>query len=138
MLLGIIRELFVEIARWKEDEIIDNREVKALFPTRTITQEFVTVGDVISLQHGDRVPADCILLEGETFTSSTLLDGERNFKPKKAPLFVSQNFEKIFCDNPTYKLQVESLPAEKNLFKFEGRIVLSSDGTEEIFSLSFD
>ena len=49
--------------------------------------QLLAVGDIIQLKDDDYVPADCVLLQaqyenGQTFTQTDALDGERNFKSK--------------------------------------------------------
>jgi len=48
------------------------------------------VGDILLLKDEDYVPSDCVLLQasshenGQAFTMTDALDGERNFKSKLA------------------------------------------------------
>lgn len=49
--------------------------------------QHLRVGDMIKLKDDDYVPADCIILQaahanGQSFTQTDALDGERNFKSK--------------------------------------------------------
>jgi P-type E1-E2 ATPase len=77
----------------------------AKWEASTIAQ--IRVGDILNLEDGETIPADCILLashhlNGDAFQMTAALDGERNFKPKKSPLFVAQNFSLLFSSARQY------------------------------------
>ena len=51
--------------------------------------QFLQVGDILQLTDNDYVPADVVILQasqqnGQAFTQTDALDGERNFKSKLA------------------------------------------------------
>ena len=90
----------------------------------------IKVGDIIELLDGETVPADCVLLAskevtGEAFEMTASLDGERNLKPKKAPLFVATNFSRIFSKNRAFSLSVETSAPIKDLLVFRGKMTVS-------------
>ena len=114
MLLGVTKEFVGELKRYKEDKIVNATPVKrmALPGSDTYAQKGtdsgilyedtclaeLKVGDVIMVEDGEQVPADCVLLQvadkkAECFVKTAALDGERNLKPKLANPKVSIAFD---------------------------------------------
>ena len=61
-------------------------------------------------------------------------------KPKMAHKEVIDNFDKIFCHNPTYSLKIHSTSPLENLYKFDGKLVInqSSKNESQTYNLSID
>ena len=53
------------------------------------------------------------------------LDGERNLKPKKSPLFVAQNFSLLFSSARQYQLVLNTTAPQKDLVKFKGKLTVT-------------
>ena len=71
--------------------------------------------------------ADCLLLyandkNGQCYINTSQLDGERNLKPKQAPLISQSEFLK----NDSYlnfaKISIDVIQPDKNIYKFDGQI----------------
>ena len=67
------------------------------------------------------VPADCIVLStqdplGQCYISTANLDGERNLKPKLAPLLTQKKIDNL----QTSKVSVQCNDPSKDIYKFEG------------------
>ena len=93
------------------------------------------MGDLIELKDEDGVPADCILVntmntKGEAFTSAKTLEGNLDLRKKQMPLFVKNNFPRIFCKNADYKLRLEMDFITKDYESFSGRVTVDYEGPE--------
>ena len=78
--MGMIKELYLEYKRWKEDNKINKTpctilmsvsETSLVFEDTQV--QFLKVGDVLKLTDNDYVPADCVILKasqdhGQCFT----------------------------------------------------------------------
>ena len=90
----------------------------------------VKVGDIIKIDDGKEVPADCVLLrvadnKPECFVKTANLDGERNLKPKLANEMLSTHLENIFgskADQSNVNLSISCIVPQKELYYFEGRL----------------
>ena len=97
MSMGIIFELIADIRRWKQDNKVNRQQItkvdkddKGNLIESNIRSEQLKVGDIVLMNDGQMVPADCLLLStddslGQCYVSTANLDGERNLKPKLAP-----------------------------------------------------
>ena len=64
------------------------------------------MGDLIELNDGQTIPADCLLMATEynssqCFMLTSSLDGEKNLKPKLALKTVQDNLKELFKQNET-------------------------------------
>ena len=92
MSMGIIFELIADIRRYNSDKKVNNQQVDILKEGETsvkTTSSKLKVGNIIKMNNGQMVPADCIVLStqdhlGQCYISTSNLDGERNLKPKIA------------------------------------------------------
>ena len=144
MLLGVYNEFVAEYKRWKDDKKVNRTPVTRLampgtanaevakdgMPLERATLADVKVGDIIRVQDGEQVAADCILLKvandaPEAYVKTAALDGERNLKPKLANPMISEAFTTMFgTDGKTDKanLSISCIPPQKELYYFEGRL----------------
>ena len=83
------------------------------FETVPITN--IKVGDIVEIEDNDYVPADCILLKTKNYNnkksayiSTASLDGNNYLTKKYTHSEINDNFDKIFCDKPAFKIKVES------------------------------
>ena len=91
----MITEGVTDYRRYKNDNKINAQRVKRInLPSLDVeetTAEHIKVGDVLKLDNDEQVPADCMVLStgdanGQCYISTSQLDGERNLKPKLAPM----------------------------------------------------
>ena len=131
--LGIIKELIVEISRWRADRKINSKLCKRLTGQGTIedtTWSRVEVGDILQIFDGETIPADCVLLRtkkgtnGMCFVQTTELDGERNLKPLMSSRYLDFYFSRIFIEKQM-KFKAEFIEPCKDLYFYEGQIILS-------------
>ena len=81
------------------------------------------VGDVIKLQNGDTLPADCVVLStddplGQCYISTSNLDGERNLKTKLAPSCSQGKFIEDFT--------LDYIGPDKNIYNYQGLLKYGS------------
>jgi phospholipid-translocating ATPase len=68
VLLGMLREGLADLRRWSEDRKINARKYTRLENPMDLTQrkevrsDDLKVGDLIQIQDGNTVPADCLLI----------------------------------------------------------------------------
>lgn len=105
--MGIVFELIADIRRWKSDKKVNNYKVetvyqdeKGVIKIQNSTAQKLKVGDIIQMNNGCMVPADCIVLStqdplGQCYISTSNLDGERNLKPKLAPSLTHMKIDKL-------------------------------------------
>lgn len=96
MSMGMLFELIADIRRWNSDKKVNNYKVELVYESsgkvevKTSAAEKLKVGDIIKMNNGCMVPADCVVLStndplGQCYISTANLDGERNLKPKLSP-----------------------------------------------------
>ena len=134
MLIGVAKEFVSEFKRYKEDKIVNATPVKRLalpgsanfnansgelaFEDATLAE--IKCGDVLMIEDGKQVPADCVLLRvkdsnPECFVKTGNLDGERNLKPKLANEQLSKNLELLIgpkADQSSINLSVACIQPE--------------------------
>lgn len=104
--MGMLFEFIADIRRWNADKKVNNYKVDMAYSdggkiqTKTSTAEKLNVGDIIKMNNGCMVPADCIVLQtndplGQCYISTANLDGERNLKPKLAPSLTQGKIVKL-------------------------------------------
>ena len=110
ILLGMLKELYLECKRMKDDKRINTSpclrsgsvsEAGINFEESQV--QFIRVGDILKLKDDDYVPADCVILQvsqenGQCFTQTDALDGERNFKSKLALEQSQKELASLLCD----------------------------------------
>lgn len=70
ILMGMIFELITDLRRWRSDKQVNNYQVERVFidstskniKTATVFSAQLEVGDIIVLQEGAQIPADCVVL----------------------------------------------------------------------------
>lgn len=65
VVVGILKELVVEVRRWQQDRKVNSMVTRRLDSSgkmQKITLNDVKVGDVLKVMEGETLPADCILL----------------------------------------------------------------------------
>ena len=91
------------------------------------------VGDLIEIKDNATIPADCIILntmntKGEAYVSVINLEGSLDLQHKKTHMFIKNNFPRIFCRDPDYKLKIEMDQIDGNVAQFNGRVSVDFEG----------
>jgi len=145
VLLGVLLELLAECKRYSEDNKTNaipairlrsqsgkNSKISRVDPNdprfEITCLKDLQVGDILKLQDGCEIPADCVVLKtdndkGECFVKTSQLDGERNLKPKLAIRTVNEGFDGIFKEGSGEHVKVECIEPLKDLYKFNGRLL---------------
>jgi P-type E1-E2 ATPase len=97
LILGILRELWEDLRRYRGDNLVNSRPVLVHDGEGHLLEKqwkHLCVGDVVKVTDGDYFPADLLLLsstgpEGICYVETMNLDGETNLKVKKlTPFFI--------------------------------------------------
>lgn len=126
-LITVLREAIDNYNRYLRDKEINMAKYKKLANKKlvNIESEMIKVGDVIYIEKGQRVPADCILLKsedisGEVFLRTDQLDGETDWKRRNAQI-ETQNCE-LKC---LLNLEAEIEPTSKDIYSFTGKLIIN-------------
>ena len=93
LFITLTKEAWDDITRYRRDKELNNKEHQKLSKNNgaylTVTSATMRVGDIIKVKHGERIPADLILLyttekSGSVFIKTDQLDGETDWKLRKA------------------------------------------------------
>eukprot|EP00354_Favella_ehrenbergii_P007119 CAMPEP_0170458402 /NCGR_PEP_ID=MMETSP0123-20130129/5379_1 /TAXON_ID=182087 /ORGANISM="Favella ehrenbergii, Strain Fehren 1" /LENGTH=219 /DNA_ID=CAMNT_0010722529 /DNA_START=263 /DNA_END=922 /DNA_ORIENTATION=+ len=142
ILVGMGKELYLEIKRWREDKRINS------LPCTTVTGcaaegaeincsegevQNLRVGDILRLDDDDYVPADCVLLQasqenGQAFTMTDALDGERNFKSKLVLPRCQKDIQQLLFAR---SLRLSVPEPNPDIYDFKGSIQYSFTGSDE-------
>ena len=119
---------------------IGTRDPKAPGHIERTTLRDVKVGDVILLEDGQQIPADCVVLKvvnsngsTEGYIQTAQLDGERNLKPKM-PVRTSQQRFDDWCDGRV-QFSIHCEQPSPNLYFFDGKLSVAESGSEQTFAL---
>ena len=131
--VSMLKELIDDIHRRKQDKLLNNEEYKVhKKPTRVLTASFVEyvkskdlkIGDVVELTENQRVPADMVVLktfndagDNHAFIRTDQLDGETDWKLRKAPALLQQLTELELLNLQGH---IQYKPPSKMLYNFEG------------------
>ncbi|KAI9221118.1 hypothetical protein BC828DRAFT_397693 [Blastocladiella britannica] len=96
-------------------------------------------GDLVMLKKGEKVPADLLLLstsfeDGNCFIETSELDGETSLKRRNALPETMTNVTVGLISALNGRIQCEA--PNENLLKFEGRLLLDSNGSERVLPLN--
>ena len=124
--ISFAKEMFDEFNRWRRDKELNEQRYHRITETGPvpILSQDIKVGMVISVNAGERVPADLILLKtsddiGSAFIKTTQLDGETDWKLRRSIPF-TQSSSNIFEFRDTLYFEVEAPRAE--IYDFSGAI----------------
>ena len=132
--VSMAKELYDDINRRIQDKKTNSTKVEVLVPTpdkKNFRVELksasdLLVGDIIQLKKNSRVPADIIVLktfnesnDNQAFIRTDQLDGETDWKLRKAPGITQQMEEYQFFENDS---TAECEPPSKLIYNFEGVI----------------
>ena len=137
--VSMMKELYDDINRRIQDKKTNSTKITVLVPspdkksviTIVKTAADLVVGDIIELKKNSRVPADIIVLktfnesnDNQSFIRTDQLDGETDWKLRKAPGLSQQMSEIQFFSTESY---VECEPPSKLIYNFQGVIQSKCD-----------
>ena len=140
--VSMLKELYDDIHRRIQDKKTNSALITVLRidPISGQIERFekkasdLEIGDIIHLKKNNRVPADLILLktfnesnENQAFIRTDQLDGETDWKLRKAPELTQNKTElEIFLTNG----KVECEPPSKLIYNFEGLITVEKENNQ--------
>jgi phospholipid-translocating ATPase len=139
---SMLKELYDDIKRRMQDSKTNSTLVTVLQPNQGGTDALrinkkssdLEIGDIIVLTKDSRVPADIVVLktynesnDNQAFIRTDQLDGETDWKLRKAPSATQEKSEKELVDLDGF-IQYE--PPSKLIYNFEGVIVYKNNNEE--------
>lgn len=138
-LINVLREAIDNYFRYLRDKEINMALYKKFKGGEFVNVESqnIKVGDIILIEKGQRVPADCLLLKseevsGEIFIRTDQLDGETDWKRRNSLSETQQCALKSLTD---IEAQIE--PPSKDIYSFNGRLVFNNfiEGKDENYAV---
>lgn len=137
MVVTMSKEAYDDYLRWKRDTEVNNEEYQRVTSAGTskIVSSDIEIGQILQITHGERIPADMILLKtheesGTVFIKTDQLDGETDWKLRKS-IVMTQTVE--VQDMNKFNARILVRPPEKNIYEFTGKII--NQDVEEGLSL---
>ena len=137
---SMLKELYDDIKRRIQDKQINSTLITTLKLSQDDQKKLIkqekkaadlTIGDIIELNKDNRVPADIIVLktyndseENQAFIRTDQLDGETDWKLRKAPGISQSITERDIVNINGY---IEYEPPSKLIYNFEGVLKYQSD-----------
>jgi phospholipid-translocating ATPase len=127
----IMKEAFDDYYRYKRDQELNNQKYKrhTIKGRQFIRSADIRVGDIIELKKNDRAPADMVILksfeEGQTFIRTDQLDGETDWKLRKAP--PSTQKAGTIEDVVSFEGHFIVDPPSKAIYEFNGVVVWNDE-----------
>ena len=91
LMITMGKELYDDIARWLRDNEVNNKMYTQITYAGSVrvAASKIKVGDLIEIHHGERIPADMVILStsdpnGTVFIKTDQLDGETDWKLRKS------------------------------------------------------
>ncbi|EEQ98194.1 cation-transporting ATPase, putative [Perkinsus marinus ATCC 50983] len=147
LLCTMLKEASDDIKRWRRDKAVNSKKYTrvntAVGDLEKVASADIKVGDVLQVLTNERVPADMILLRtefgeqegknGQTYIRTDQLDGEKDWKPRKAPS-LTQDLEgwRDLCGDVQICAKVEA--PQMSIYKFLGRLSLRKLGDNDVQS----
>ena len=141
--VSMLKELYDDINRRIQDKktnstlitVLQINEISGQLEKIQKKASDLLIGDIIELKKDSRVPADIILLktfnesnDNQAFIRTDQLDGETDWKLRKAPEF-TQNKTEFDILNSNIELECE--PPSKLIYNFEGLLSIENDNNEK-------
>lgn len=124
--INLLREAIDNYSRYLRDKEINAAQYKKLKGTEFVKIESQNIkdGDIILIEKGQSVPADCILLKseehsGEIFIRTDQLDGETDWKRRNALAETQHCSLKSLQD-----IKVEIEKPSKEIYSFNGKLII--------------
>ena len=130
---SMLKELYDDIKRRIQDKKTNSTLINTLSKSNSSNENFdiipkkaadLTIGDIIELKKDSRVPADIIVLktfndseENQAFIRTDQLDGETDWKLRKAPGISQVKTEREILNIDDY---IEYEPPSKLIYNFNG------------------
>ncbi|KAM0681587.1 putative aminophospholipid-translocase [Glugoides intestinalis] len=128
-LINVLREAIDNYSRYLRDKEINMACYKKLKKGNMFTMiesQKIKVGDIILIEKGQRVPADCILLKseentGEIFIRTDQLDGETDWKRRNSlPETQQCSLDGLMSINAEIELP------SKDIYSFNGKLIIEN------------
>ncbi|AAZ10742.1 phospholipid-translocating ATPase, putative [Trypanosoma equiperdum] len=137
VILSLIKDAVDDIQRYQRDKTINEEKVEKLLlngEVSVITAAEIQVGDILILHHGQRIPADCVLLRtseacGTCFIRTDQMDGETDWKLRYA-LKGTQTLNNVSLSQLRANIRCE--PLHKDIYKFVGAFDIPGKESEAI------
>ncbi|OMJ71781.1 hypothetical protein SteCoe_29926 [Stentor coeruleus] len=127
MVVTMSKEAYDDYLRWKRDTEVNNEEYQRITSAgiSKIVSSDIEIGQILQITHGERIPADMILLKtheesGTVFIKTDQLDGETDWKLRKS-IVMTQTIE--VQDMGKFNAKILVKPPEKNIYEFTGKII---------------
>ncbi|ORC93723.1 phospholipid-translocating ATPase [Trypanosoma theileri] len=135
--LSLIKDAVDDIKRYRRDRTANEEKFEKLLPdgrTGIIRASSIQVGDLLVLRHGQRIPADCVLLRssessGTCFLRTDQLDGETDWKLRYALKATQPLGDEALSQ---YRANIHCEPLHKDIYKFAGSLETSGGESEAI------
>ncbi|RNF07043.1 putative phospholipid-transporting ATPase IIB [Trypanosoma rangeli] len=137
VLLSLSKDAVDDIKRYQRDRAANEEKVEKLLPdasTGIVRAASIRVGDLLVLRHGQRIPADCVLLRtsersGTCFVRTEQLDGETDWKLRYALKLTQPLSNEELCQ---FRANIRCEPLHKDIYKFAGMCDVSGMESEAI------
>ncbi|ELA42888.1 phospholipid-translocating P-type ATPase, flippase [Vittaforma corneae ATCC 50505] len=127
-MITVLREAIDNYSRYLRDKEINMAQYKKLKGKdfAKVESQKIKVGDIILIEKGQRVPADCILLKsednsGEIFIRTDQLDGETDWKRRNSLAETQHCAIKSLSS-----IEAEIEPPSKEIYSFNGKLIVNS------------
>ncbi|KEG12294.1 phospholipid-translocating ATPase [Trypanosoma grayi] len=135
--LSLIKDAVDDIQRYRRDRIANETKVERLLSsgeTGVVRASSIQVGDLLLLHHGQRIPADCVLLRtseksGTCFVRTDQLDGETDWKLRYALKATQTLSDEAIAQ---FRANIRCEPLHKDIYKFVGAMDVSGGEPEAI------
>ena len=125
----MIFELVADLKRYQSDKKYNEHTVTKVSHERDkvvlniIRSDELKVGDILKLNNGEMVPADCLVLStgeinGMCYISTETLDGELNLKPKLSPTITQGKLKDLVLNNS--KIDLSYINPDRGIYTFNG------------------
>ncbi|OMJ93370.1 hypothetical protein SteCoe_3608 [Stentor coeruleus] len=126
LVVTMSKEAYDDFLRWKRDKEVNSQLYvrETLTGNQKIESSEIEVGQILHIMHGERIPADMILLKthdesGTVFIKTDQLDGETDWKLRKSVVMTQpMEVRSLF----TLAASIVIKPPERNIYEFTGKI----------------
>ena len=137
IIISAVKDALEDYGRWKGDWQKNNEQYKTYHRGHfhLAHSKDLLVGDIIMIEDGQRVPADCILLVSGVgggslvYVDTKNLDGETNLKPKAVPLSLLRGFREDWKGVGGMDVKVTVDAPNGDMRSFSGEIRVDGEGS---------
>ena len=138
VLISAVKDALEDYGRWKGDFVKNNEQYKTYHKGHfhKVHSKDLLVGDLLMIEDGQRVPADCILLVSGVgggsiaYVDTKNLDGETNLKPKQVPKHMLRGWREDWRGVNRMDLRVVVEPPSGDMRSFSGELQVEGDGAK--------